>query len=111
MSVLPRLLGDQEVSAGDLSETAAVLRALSHPARLRLLRHLAHASGQIATVGQLARRMDLAHSTVSQHLARLAVMGLITKHPSGHEIFCVLAPEALARIAAFLTPTDPTETP
>ena len=54
------------VEVGSLDAMAARLAALSHPARLRILRHL---SGRGACCcKEVVEQLDLAQSTVSQHL-------------------------------------------
>ncbi|MBX3575718.1 MAG: winged helix-turn-helix transcriptional regulator [Rhizobiaceae bacterium] len=58
---------------------AAKLAALSHPARLQILRHLS-ASGSCCC-GDVVDRLDLAQSTVSQHLKVLVEAGLVRYSP------------------------------
>lgn len=67
--------------SADLNACAALFRALSHPARLTLLRLVWHEplSGEA-----LARLMNLAPATVSHHLAALAEAGLTTVRQQGH---------------------------
>ncbi|WP_216324945.1 DUF2087 domain-containing protein [Deinococcus aestuarii] len=67
--------------SADLSTRAAVFRALSHPARLALLRltWTQPLSGETLT-----RLMNLAPATVSHHLAALAEAGLTTVRQDGH---------------------------
>jgi len=58
---------------------AAKLAALSHPARIRILRHL---SGQGACCcKEVVEHLDLAQSTVSQHLKVLVDAGLVRFSP------------------------------
>ncbi|MVN86992.1 metalloregulator ArsR/SmtB family transcription factor [Deinococcus sp. HMF7620] len=67
--------------SAELTRTAALFRALSHPARLSLLRLVwtQEASGE-----GLARLMNLAPATVSHHLAQLTEAGLLTTRQDGH---------------------------
>lgn len=67
--------------SADLNARAAVFRALSHPARLSLLRLTwsAPQSGE-----KLAQLMNLAPATVSHHLAQLVEAGLMTAQQDGH---------------------------
>lgn len=67
--------------SADLSTRAAVFRALSHPARLGLLRLTwsEPLSGEA-----LARLMNLAPATISHHLAALEGAGLTTVRQDGH---------------------------
>ena len=50
-------------------------KAISHPARLAILRHLA--SMETCCFNELSKELPLADSTVSQHLAELKDAGLI----------------------------------
>jgi ArsR family transcriptional regulator, arsenate/arsenite/antimonite-responsive transcriptional repressor len=56
-------------------EIAQALRALSHPARLSIMRVLSGQSSQCC--GEVTLCLDLAQSTVSQHLRVLVDAGLI----------------------------------
>jgi ArsR family transcriptional regulator, arsenate/arsenite/antimonite-responsive transcriptional repressor len=56
--------------------TAASLAALSHPARLAIMRRLA--SSDACCCNDVVRHLDLAHSTVSQHLKVLVAAGLVS---------------------------------
>jgi DNA-binding transcriptional ArsR family regulator len=58
---------------------AAKLTALSHPARLRILRHLARADA--CCCKDVVECLDLAQSTVSQHLKILVEAGLVDFAP------------------------------
>jgi DNA-binding transcriptional ArsR family regulator len=54
---------------------APLLNALSHPARLQIMLHLAKYSGCQAR--SISERLPLAKSTVSEHLSKLKEAGLI----------------------------------
>jgi len=67
---------------------AALARALGHPARVRILRHLLAVDGCVA--GELADELPLAASTVSQHLKLLKEAGLIKGEVDGpRRCYCV----------------------
>lgn len=53
-----------------------MLNALSHPARLQIMLHLAKYNGCQAR--SISERLPLAKSTVSEHLSKLKEAGLIT---------------------------------
>ena len=55
---------------------AARFAALSHPARIEILRQLAGAGA--CCCGEVVSKLDLAQSTVSQHLKILVDAGLVT---------------------------------
>ena len=60
---------------------APMLDALSHPARLQIILHLAKYNG--CPAGSISERLPLSKSTVSQHLAKLKEMRIITSTPDG----------------------------
>jgi DNA-binding transcriptional ArsR family regulator len=53
--------------------------ALSHPARIEILRHLAQEES--CCCGDVVQKFDLAQSTVSQHLKILVEAGLVKFEP------------------------------
>lgn len=59
----------------DLQQLAALMKVLSHPARLAILQLLAEKKECIC--GELVHNLPLAQSTVSQHLRELKKAGLI----------------------------------
>ncbi len=61
------------------NKLAAGLAALSHPARLRIVRHLSGA--KVCCCRDVVERLDLAQSTVSQHLKVLVDAGLVRFSP------------------------------
>jgi ArsR family transcriptional regulator, arsenate/arsenite/antimonite-responsive transcriptional repressor len=67
---------------------ADVAKALSHPARIRILKILTDMES--CMVGSLVDRLPLAQATVSQHLKELKRVGLITGEIDGPKIcYCV----------------------
>ncbi len=58
-----------------LQELAQFAKAISHPARLAILKHLAEARSCIS--GDISDQLPLSRTTVSQHLKELKRMGLI----------------------------------
>lgn len=98
--------------SADLAARAAVFRALSHPARLALLRL---AWTEPLSGETLARLMNLAPATVSHHLAQLAEAGLTTVRPDGHHRLVVANHAALGVTLAALirgrAPRPPPRTP
>jgi ArsR family transcriptional regulator len=60
-------------------QLAARFAALSHPARIEILQHLAREKS--CCCGDVVQKFDLAQSTVSQHLKILVEAGLVTFEP------------------------------
>lgn len=69
------VVGEQEMNLGVRLTDPSVLRALAHPARLRILDVLAERGGATAT--QCAEVVDLSASACSWHLRQLAAAGLV----------------------------------
>ncbi|KAB2955826.1 MAG: helix-turn-helix transcriptional regulator, partial [Thermoanaerobaculia bacterium] len=82
-----------------LDRLVATAKGLAHPARLRLLGMLA--TGELC-VCQLTAVLELAPSTVSQHLAVLARGGLVGERKEGKLVFYRLREDGEA--AALLAP-------
>ncbi len=64
-----------ELFSKELQQTAEMLKAMGHPARLAILELLARQQSCIC--GDITERLPLAQSTVSQHLKALKSAGLI----------------------------------
>jgi DNA-binding transcriptional ArsR family regulator len=84
----------------DSHELAARLAALAHPARIEILRHLA--AHRSCCCGQVVERLDLAQSTVSQHLKTLVAAGLVRFEADGQRSRYAVNKEALAAISGAL---------
>ena len=61
-------------------EFATLARALSHPVRVAIVRHLAEAGTCVC--GEIVSVMPLAQATVSQHLKVLVQAGLVIYEPT-----------------------------
>jgi ArsR family transcriptional regulator len=69
-------------------EIAAVAKALSHPARVAILRALAKRGTCVC--GEIVEVLPLAQSTVSQHLKDLKESGLVTGEVEGtRSCYCI----------------------
>jgi DNA-binding transcriptional ArsR family regulator len=77
----------------------AILQALSHPVRLRLLRTLARGPH---TTGELAGAWNLSAPEVSRHVAVLKQAALVTSRRRGRFVMHVLDREALSRLGSDL---------
>lgn len=90
---------NREPVAGD-ELLARQLAALSHPARLALLRCLGERDA--CCVKDLVGRVGLAQSTVSQHIKTLLDAGLVTYRPDRQTSRYSLNSEALGAVAGSL---------
>jgi ArsR family transcriptional regulator, arsenate/arsenite/antimonite-responsive transcriptional repressor len=93
----------QSLTAISDERLAGMFAALAHPARIRILRHLAgHAD---CNCKQVVGQVNLAQSTVSQHLKVLVDSGLVRYEPRQRQSSYSLAPvtvEILSRSVARL---------
>lgn len=76
---------------------ASRLAALAHPARLEILRHLAEM--ECCCCKDVVGRLDLAQSTVSQHLKVLVEAGLVRLTPNGQRSLYEIDRQALAGLS------------
>jgi ArsR family transcriptional regulator len=81
-------------------ELAALAKALAHPARVRIVRHLL--AREECQVGALVGELPLAQSTVSQHLKVLRDAGLVHGEVDGPRICYCADPARLERLGALL---------
>lgn len=80
-------------------EAAELLSAMANPRRLLILCHLLD---EELNVGELSRRVGLAQSPLSQHLARLRAMKLVTARREGQSILYRLASDEVSRLLTTL---------
>ena len=86
--------------ADDLA--SSLLRALGDPVRLRLLRELPTEDAAVVPVGQLARRLEVTDTVVSQHLRVLSGLGLVGHRRSGRAAHYYVKAEALVAVRRML---------
>ncbi|HPD31431.1 MAG TPA: metalloregulator ArsR/SmtB family transcription factor [Phycisphaerae bacterium] len=67
-----------------LEQSAAVMRVLAHPHRLRICELLM--AGRVS-VGDLARQLGIASNAVSQHLNMMKAHGLLTCEREGKAVY------------------------
>jgi DNA-binding transcriptional ArsR family regulator len=71
-----------------LQELAKFAKAISHPARLAILQHLAETKSCIS--GDISEYLPLSRTTVSQHLKELRDLGLIHGEIDGLKVnYCL----------------------
>ena len=82
------------------AELAALSKTLAHPARVRIVRLLGRRNTCVC--GQIVDELDLAQSTVSQHLKIMKAAGLIEGEVDGPRVCYCLSPRALRRLKALV---------
>ena len=85
----------QQDDAERLEAAAAVLALLADRTRLALLRQLVDGEADVAT---LTARCGAARPSVSQHLAKLRLAGLVTARKEGRHVFYALKHGHLKRL-------------
>lgn len=83
-----------------IREKAALLKALSNPVRLCIVRELMQRGS--CNVSSMQNCLQLSQSTVSQHLGRLRDLGIITGERKGTEVYYSIASEEAADIVRVL---------
>ena len=78
---------------------ADIFTAIAHPVRRQILDHL---SENDLTVKGLAAQFDISRPAISQHLAVLLDVGLVSMHEAGRENFYRLQPERLQEVEAWV---------
>lgn len=77
----------------DSEELAKIFKALSHPARIKIVEHLKQIDKCIC--GEIVDILPLSQSTVSQHLKHLKESGLIMGEVEGPSTCYCINPEVL----------------
>ncbi len=78
---------------------ADVFTAIAHPVRRQILDHLSESD---LTVKRLAAQFDISRPAISQHLAVLLEVGLVSMHEIGRENYYHLQPERLQEVEAWV---------
>ncbi len=81
-------------------EPANLLKALSHPVRLCIVRGLMRKKK--CNVSFMQECLDMPQSTVSQHLQKLRIAGIVATERNGLEVNYILANERIAHIVTIL---------
>lgn len=87
----------------ELEKNASRLEALGNPTRLKVYRALVRAGDAGLPVGKLQQRLDLAASTLSHHLHRLILTGLVSQEREGTTLRCRANYPAMRRLIGFLS--------
>ena len=80
-----------EIYTADQNRTAALAKALGHPARIAILQQLFKSKACIC--GDLVEEIGLAQPTISQHLKELKHAGLIKGNVEGNKVCYCIDPE------------------
>ena len=90
------------LTADQAEDLARSLKAISDPARLRLISFIAASEGQEACVCDLTDLLEIGQPTVSHHLKVLTDAGYLTRSKRGTWAYFTLVPGALDSVARLL---------
>jgi ArsR family transcriptional regulator len=85
-----------------IEQAAEQLEALGNPTRLKVYRTLVRAGAEGCPVGRLQKKLGIAGSTLSHHLHRLILMGLVTQERQVTTLVCRAHYPAMDSLVAFL---------
>jgi ArsR family transcriptional regulator len=85
-----------------LETTAKQLEALGNPTRLKVYRALVRAGDPGLPVGRLQARIGVAPSTLSHHLHRLILTGLVTQERQSTTLICRANYPVMRELIGFL---------
>ena len=92
-----------ELFSDKINDTANLLRAMAHPARIAIIEYLlAHKS---CICSSIVEELPLAQATISQHLKALKQAGIIQGQIEGKTICYCLNPIALNKVQLYFQQT------
>ena len=94
-------LSAERMGAEEAGATARVFKALSDPARVKIVNLLAATSEPVCAC-EFIPALELTQATVSHHLKKLTDVGLLEREQRGKWAYFSLRPEALAELAALV---------
>jgi DNA-binding transcriptional ArsR family regulator len=86
----------------NIEKAAKQLEALGNPTRLQVYRSLVRAGDVGLPVGGLQEKLRIAASTLSHHLHRLIVVGLVTQERQATTLICRANYPAMDKLVGFL---------
>ena len=88
VKITPMPQAKTDLFEAELQTTSLFLKALSHPARLMILKFLADCKSCYR--GDITSELPLSRTTINQHLDELKKAGLIMGHISGNKTnYCI----------------------
>lgn len=86
------------------NETAEMLKALAHPVRLCIVRGLLKKGS--CNVGHMQECLDMPQSTISQHLQKLRLAGIIAGQRKGPEVKYQICDQRVIKLIKVLFPEN-----
>ena len=94
------MAGIKELDASRLDTAATMLKAIAHPMRIAILKHLE--GGKRLTVSEIHELLGIEQSTTSHHLGILRDKGVLCAKREGKNTFYYLKFEVLSQIVECL---------
>jgi ArsR family transcriptional regulator, arsenate/arsenite/antimonite-responsive transcriptional repressor len=94
--------GEHNAISMKLEKAARQLEALGNPTRLQVYRSLVRAGDDGLPVGRLQEKLGIAASTLSHHLHRLILTGLVTQERQVTTLICRANYPAMDSLVVFL---------
>lgn len=85
-----------------LTNAAQMLSAIGHPIRLEVFRALLQAGPMGIAAGEIAKRLDLAPSSLNFHLRALQTAGLVNSRSEGRFVIYVAKFDAMSNLLTYL---------
>lgn len=82
--------------------TAQMLSVVSNPTRLQILSLIHHSADGRARVADLTTALELRQPSISHHMKVMTEAGIVSREPSGREVWYAIVPDRLAAIADLL---------
>jgi len=82
---------------------AALFSQLGNPTRLKIVRELVRAGNTGMAVGEIQKKLDVPHSTLSHHITHLRTAGLIYQNRESTVLRCFVNYQKLEQLTGFLT--------
>lgn len=89
-----------ELDSKLFEEKAALLKALAHPLRLKIVRGLLVCGCR--NVGCIEEKTGQSQSCISQHLSKLRAAGIVRAERSGNEVYYTVSDPSVAAVVAAL---------
>ena len=86
----------------NIEQAAKQLEALGNPTRLQVYRTLVRAGDAGLPVGQIQEKLEIAASTLSHHLHRLILTGVVTQERQATTLICRANYPAMDSLVGFL---------
>ena len=86
----------------NIEQAAKQLEALGNPTRLQVYRTLVRAGEAGCPVGRIQEKLDIPASTLSHHLHRLILTGLVTQERQATSLICRASYPVMRDLLGFL---------